>query len=48
MDKIKHDTDRDNFMTGEQATSYGLIDGVLQKRGIDGVGRTCLRPRRSS
>jgi ATP-dependent Clp protease protease subunit len=32
MDKIKQDTDRDNFMTGEQAKAYGLIDGVLQSR----------------
>jgi ATP-dependent Clp protease protease subunit len=36
MDKIKQDTDRDNFMTGEQAVTYGLIDAVLAKRGIGG------------
>lgn len=30
--KIEKDTDRDNFMNGEQATSYGLIDSVLSKR----------------
>jgi ATP-dependent Clp protease, protease subunit len=36
MDKIKHDTDRDNFMTGEQAIAYGLIDAVLSKRGTGG------------
>jgi ATP-dependent Clp protease, protease subunit len=33
MDRIKQDTDRDNFMTGEQAIAYGLVDEVLQKRG---------------
>jgi ATP-dependent Clp protease protease subunit len=33
IDKIRQDTDRDNFMTGEQAKAYGLIDGVLQSRG---------------
>ncbi len=33
MEKIKQDTDRDNFMTGEQAVAYGLIDDVLHKRG---------------
>jgi len=33
MDKIKQDTDRDNFMTGEQAVAYGLIDSVLSQRG---------------
>jgi ATP-dependent Clp protease protease subunit len=37
MDKIKQDTDRDNFMTGEQAVAYGLIDAVLSKRGAAGL-----------
>ncbi len=37
MEKIKHDTDRDNFMTGEQAIAYGLIDGVLAQRAAAGV-----------
>src|SRR6188472_4545281 len=32
IDKIRQDTDRDNFMTGEQAITYGLIDSVLEKR----------------
>jgi ATP-dependent Clp protease, protease subunit len=33
IDKIKLDTDRDNFMSGEAAREYGLIDHVLEKRG---------------
>jgi len=33
VDKIKTDTDRDNFMDGAEAISYGLIDKVLEKRG---------------
>ncbi len=33
--KIEKDTDRDNFMNGEQAASYGLIDSVLTKRPDD-------------
>jgi len=33
MDKIRQDTDRDNFMSGEQAREYGIVDGVLEKRG---------------
>jgi ATP-dependent Clp protease protease subunit len=37
MEKIKQDTDRDNFMTGEQAVAYGLIDAVLAKRGSAGT-----------
>jgi ATP-dependent Clp protease protease subunit len=32
MEKIQQDTDRDNFMGGEAATAYGLIDRVLDKR----------------
>ena len=33
LDKIRVDTDRDNFMGGEQAKAYGLIDSVLERRG---------------
>jgi ATP-dependent Clp protease protease subunit len=33
IDKIRQDTDRDNFMGGEQAREYGIVDGVLEKRG---------------
>jgi ATP-dependent Clp protease protease subunit len=29
VDKIRHDTERDNFMTPEEARDYGLIDTVL-------------------
>jgi ATP-dependent Clp protease protease subunit len=32
VDKIKTDTDRDNFMDGAEAIAYGLIDGMLEKR----------------
>ncbi len=33
IDKIRVDTDRDNFMSAEQATAYGIVDHVLEKRG---------------
>ena len=33
IEKIKVDTDRDNFMSAEQAVSYGIVDHVLEKRG---------------
>lgn len=33
--KIEKDTDRDNFMNGEQAADYGLIDSVLTQRPDD-------------
>ncbi len=32
IEKIERDTDRDYYMSGEQATEYGLIDAVIQKR----------------
>jgi len=32
IEKIAKDTDRDNFMSGEAAATYGLIDKVLEER----------------
>jgi len=32
IEKIAIDTDRDNFMTAEEALAYGLIDKVLETR----------------
>jgi len=32
VDRIKQDTDRDNFMDWKEAVEYGLIDRVLEKR----------------
>ena len=32
LDVIERDTDRDNFLTAEQACEYGLIDKVMEKR----------------
>ncbi len=32
IDRIERDTDRDYYMSGEQAKEYGLIDAVIQKR----------------
>lgn len=32
VERIAKDTDRDNFMGGEAAASYGLIDRVLERR----------------
>ena len=31
MDEIVRDTDRDNFMSAEQAKAYGLVDQVVEK-----------------
>ena len=32
IDAIERDTDRDNFLSGEQAVNYGLVDKVLTSR----------------
>ncbi|MBQ6998567.1 MAG: ATP-dependent Clp endopeptidase proteolytic subunit ClpP [Clostridia bacterium] len=32
IEKIQADTERDNFMTAQQALEYGIIDKVLEKR----------------
>lgn len=32
LDKIEHDTDRDNFMGAEEACQYGLADKVIESR----------------
>ena len=32
LEKIEHDTERDNFMTAEEAKTYGLIDKVITKK----------------
>jgi ATP-dependent Clp protease, protease subunit len=32
LEKIKHDTDRDYFMTSQEAHDYGIIDRVIEHR----------------
>jgi len=32
MERIKQDTERDLFMTAEQALRYGIIDQIVEKR----------------
>jgi ATP-dependent Clp protease protease subunit len=33
METIQEDTDRDNFMSADEAVQYGIIDAVLEQRG---------------
>ncbi|MCL1059833.1 ATP-dependent Clp endopeptidase, proteolytic subunit ClpP [Shewanella sp. Choline-02u-19] len=33
LEIIERDTDRDNFMSADEATEYGLVDSVMNKRG---------------
>ncbi|STZ75757.1 ATP-dependent Clp endopeptidase proteolytic subunit ClpP [Bergeriella denitrificans] len=37
LEKVERDTDRDNYMTAEEAQEYGLIDQVLSRR--DALGK---------
>ncbi len=37
IEKIDEDTERDNFMSAEEAAKYGLIDQVISERAIDSV-----------
>ena len=32
LEKVAADTDRDNFMTAEDAVSYGLVDRIVSSR----------------
>jgi ATP-dependent Clp protease protease subunit len=32
MDRIQQDTDRDFFMTPEQAKEYGIIDEIITRK----------------
>ena len=33
VERIKQDSDRDNFMSAEAARAYGIVDSMLEKRG---------------
>ena len=33
LEQIERDTERDNYMTAQEALEYGLIDGIMDKRG---------------
>lgn len=32
LEKIQQDTERDNYMTAQQAVAYGLIDGIIERK----------------
>jgi ATP-dependent Clp protease protease subunit len=36
LEKIERDTDRDNFMSAEEAKQYGLIDAVITRNELNG------------
>jgi len=35
IEKVQQDTDRDNFLSADDAVSYGLIDKVLSSRSME-------------
>jgi len=37
--KIENDTERDFFMTGQEALEYGIVDKVITKREMVSMGR---------
>ena len=37
VEEIEHDSDRDNYMTAEESTAYGLVDKVLTRRELPDV-----------
>lgn len=38
VERIEKDTDRDNFLSGEEAVAYGLVDRVLMNRADSSTG----------
>jgi ATP-dependent Clp protease protease subunit len=32
LEKVEQDTDRDHYLTAQEALEYGLIDGIMDKR----------------
>jgi ATP-dependent Clp protease protease subunit len=35
VEEVANDTDRDNWMSAEEAVAYGLIDKIVEKRPTD-------------
>jgi len=40
LEQVERDTERDNFMSGEDAVKYGLIDRVLEQRTVEAAPET--------
>ncbi len=40
LEKIAHDTDRDFYLSAEQAMEYGIVDEILKKPEEDGTKKT--------
>ncbi|MDX6563037.1 MAG: ATP-dependent Clp protease, protease subunit [Gaiellales bacterium] len=44
VERIHADTERDNFMSAQEAADYGLIDGIILNREVPPVRRIGIRP----
>ena len=34
FEKVQQDTERDNFMTAQEAVDYGLLDGIMDSNSL--------------
>ncbi len=34
LERIQHDTERDDFLSAQEAKDYGLVDSVIEKRAV--------------
>jgi ATP-dependent Clp protease protease subunit len=48
VEQISHDSERDYYMSGEEARAYGLVDQVVARRPPPGAGRSSGRLRASA
>lgn len=39
LEKVEADTERDYFMSGEEAKTYGIIDSIIERKATSGVCR---------
>jgi ATP-dependent Clp protease protease subunit len=42
LEEIERDTDRDNFMSAQQAMEYGLIDRVIEERTQEAIAAAAV------
>ncbi|MRR07739.1 MAG: ATP-dependent Clp protease proteolytic subunit, partial [Deltaproteobacteria bacterium] len=39
IEKVENDSERDYFMSGEEAKSYGIIDDIIERKVTSGGSR---------
>jgi ATP-dependent Clp protease protease subunit len=43
IEKIRHDTDRDFFLSGEEAKQYGLVDEIITRKDVPAAAQALTR-----